>query len=103
MPVYRVFGALSDPTRQTLLEWLSAEGSGTATVYARRLPISRQAVSRHLAALEHVGLVTSSRVGRETRYRLERKPLDEAAAWLTQRAALWDDALERLRSHLDDS
>jgi DNA-binding transcriptional ArsR family regulator len=103
LAVHEVFGALADPTRQTLLEWLSSEGSGTATEYARRLPISRQAVSRHFVELESAGLVSSSRVGRETRYRLEKEPLDEAAEWLTQRARLWNDALERLRSHLESS
>ena len=103
MAVHQVFGALADPTRQAILEWLSTDGSGTATEYARRLPISRQAVSRHLFELESAGLVSSSKVGRETRYRLVREALDEAVEWLTQRANLWDDALERLRSQLEDS
>ncbi len=103
LAVHEVFGALADPTRQTLLEWLSSEGSGTATEYARRLPISRQAVSRDFVELESAGRVSSSRVGRETRYRLEKELLDEAAEWLTQRARLWNDALERLRSHLESS
>lgn len=103
MAVHEVFGALADPTRQAILEWLSVEGSGTATEYARRLPISRQAVSRHLVELESAGLVSSSKIGRENRYRLENEALDEAAKWLTQRANLWDDALERLRTHLENS
>ncbi len=96
-----VFAALSDPTRRLLVEWLSAEESGTATGFAGRLPISRQAVARHLQQLEHAGLVRSERVGRETRFSLNAEPLTEAAGWLAQRAETWDRTLGRLKRHLE--
>lgn len=96
-----VFAALSDPTRQQLIEWLSVEPTGTATVFASRLPISRQAISRHLSELEEAGLVTSSKVGRETRYSLETAAMHESADWLTTRARRWDKALERLQRHVE--
>lgn len=96
-----VFAALSDPVRQQLVDWLSVEPTGTATEFARRLPISRQAVSRHLFELERVGLVTSSKVGRETRYSLDTAVMHDAIEWLTRRARRWDDALERLQRHVE--
>jgi DNA-binding transcriptional ArsR family regulator len=96
-----VFAALSDPTRQQLIEWLSVEPVGTATGFAARLPISRQAISRHLSELEEAGLVTSSKVGRETRYSLETAAMQEAVDWLTTRARRWDNALERLQRHVE--
>ena len=96
-----VFAALSDPTRRRLVDWLAEEGSGTATGFAARLTISRQAVSRHLNELEQAGLVRSERVGRETRYSLEPEPLSEAAGWLIQRSQMWDRTLHRLRDHVE--
>lgn len=97
-----VFAALSDPTRRRLIEWLSAEASGTATGFAERLPISRQAVARHLHELEDAGLVRAERVGRETRFSLETAPLTEAVAWLEQRAEQWDSTLGRLKHHVEE-
>lgn len=99
----RVFAALSDPTRQQLVEWLSVEANGTATEFARRLPISRQAVARHLSELAAAGLVSSTRVGRETRYSLNTETMQEAIDWLSDRARRWDAALDRLQKHLKSS
>lgn len=96
-----VFAALSDPIRRQLVDWLSVEPAGTATEFAGRLPISRQAVSRHLSELERAGLVTSSKVGRETRYSLDTAVMHGAIEWLTSRARRWDDALERLQRHVE--
>lgn len=96
-----VFAALSDPTRRRLVDWLSEEGSGTATGFAARLSISRQAVSQHLNELEQAGLVRSERVGRETRYSLEPEPLIEAAGWLMKRSDVWDRTLRRLKEHVE--
>ena len=96
-----VFAALADPTRRLLVEWLSAEESGTATGFADRLPISRQAVARHLQELEQAGLVRSKRVGRETRFSLETEPLTEAAGWLERRTEVWVSTLGRLKRHLE--
>jgi DNA-binding transcriptional ArsR family regulator len=96
-----VFAALADPTRRQLVDWLAVEDEGTATGFAARLPISRQAVTRHLGELERAGLVRSDRVGRETRYSLNPESLTEAADWLAARARKWDRALGRLQRHVE--
>ncbi|MCH8970937.1 MAG: helix-turn-helix transcriptional regulator [Acidobacteria bacterium] len=96
-----VFSALADATRRQLVDWLAEEGSGTATRFAERLPISRQAVARHLQELEKAGVVDSSRSGRENRYVLRPEPLTRAAGWLEARAGAWDRTLVRLRDHLE--
>jgi DNA-binding transcriptional ArsR family regulator len=93
-----VFTALADPTRRQMVERL-AGGSATATGLARELPITRQAVAKHLALLRGARLVSSARVGRETRYTLEPRPLSDAARWIARVGGEWDErlgALERL-------
>jgi DNA-binding transcriptional ArsR family regulator len=87
-----VFAALSDPTRRSLLDAVADRGDATATELASALPISRQAVAKHLGVLASAGLVTSSRSGRETRYRPTTEPLDEAVAWIGRLEALRDRA-----------
>jgi DNA-binding transcriptional ArsR family regulator len=91
------FSALADPTRRQILEWLDGGVSATATELAMRLPMSRQAVSKHLVELETAGLVVSSRQGRETRYIANASGLAAVDGWLADRAAAWGDRLERLR------
>lgn len=70
------------------------------TELAGTLPVTRQAVSKHLAALSAAGLVASSRTGRETHYRLTPRPLEDAVAWLETVGSEWDDRLVALRRHL---
>lgn len=96
-----VFAALGDPTRRRVLERLSRGGTVTATGLAAKLPITRQAVSKHLGALHEADLVDSERVGRETRYALKHEPLDDAARWIQTVSAEWDDRLEALRRTLE--
>ncbi len=96
-----VFAALADPTRRHLVEMLAAEPGATATSLASALPISRQAVAKHLTMLDHAGLVHSRRRGRELRFELEPRPLADAAAWMAAVGAEWDDHLERLRRLLE--
>lgn len=91
----RVFAALSDPTRRQLLEWLDTEVA-TATEFASRLPISRQAVAKHLSELGDAGLVSSRREGRETLFSTDIDGLVPATDWLAQRAIVWEDRLSRL-------
>jgi DNA-binding transcriptional ArsR family regulator len=91
-----VFAALADPTRRAMLHTLRAEPDATASRLAGELPMTRQAVAKHLSALERAGLVTPRREGRETRYRLTPEPLDEAIAWMADVGARWDRSLERL-------
>ncbi len=93
-----VFAALADPTRRELLESLVRGGPSTATGLAARLPVTRQAVGKHLAVLERTGLVRARRVGRESRYEPRTAGLASAADWLTVLAAEWDERLARIKA-----
>jgi DNA-binding transcriptional ArsR family regulator len=99
-PSSDVFAALGDPIRRFLLEELSTRGSATATELASELPVTRQAVSKHLAALAGAGLVTSKRLGRETQYRVTPEPMEDAIAWMARVGGEWDGRLARLRRYL---
>ena len=92
-----VFDALGDPTRRHIVESLS-QGEASATQLAADLPVTRQAVAKHLSALRQAGLVESRREGRETLYRVNAAPLDAAAAWIVRVGGEWDARLERLRA-----
>jgi DNA-binding transcriptional ArsR family regulator len=91
-----VFAALADPTRRTMVQTLRAQPSLTASRMAGDLPITRQAVAKHLAALRAAGLVESRREGRETRYVLTPAPLADAMAWMAEAGGVWDARLARL-------
>lgn len=91
-----VFAALADPSRRFIVEALAAQGDATATELAAHLPVTRQAVSKHLGALADAGLVEGARTGRETRYRLTPGPLVDAAEWMGRVGAEWDDRLAAL-------
>ncbi|MBA2729980.1 MAG: helix-turn-helix transcriptional regulator [Euzebyaceae bacterium] len=99
-PADAVFFALADATRRAVLRRLSDEGALTATTLAAGLPISRQAVGKHLAALTAAGLVSVVREGRERRYRLTPEPLHDAVEWVAQIGARWDVRLARLQRRL---
>ncbi len=92
-----VFGALSDPTRRSLLAAIARQPAATATELAAELPISRQAVLKHLAALADAGLLDRERSGREVRYRVTPEPLSDAVSWMAAVGGQWDDRLARLR------
>jgi DNA-binding transcriptional ArsR family regulator len=95
-----VFGALADPTRRALLSTIADQRSATATELASELPISRQAVLKHLTALADAGLLDRERSGREVRYRVTPEPLSDAVSWMTEVGAQWDDRLAALRRQL---
>ncbi|MGW2781456.1 ArsR/SmtB family transcription factor [Streptomyces populi] len=92
-----VLAALADPTRRRLLDLLAAGGEVTATKLAEELPVSRQAVVKHLAVLDAAGLVTGSRVGREVRYAVRPAALNATARWMSALAADWDRRLARVK------
>jgi DNA-binding transcriptional ArsR family regulator len=95
-----VFGALSDPTRRALLAAIAEHPAATATQLAAELPISRQAVVKHLNALTDAGLVDRTRAGREVRYQFTPAPLSDAVGWMAEVGAEWDDRLAVLRNQL---
>lgn len=99
-PVGPIFSALSDPNRRYVVEALAERGEATATELASELPVTRQAVSKHLNALEDAGLVEGTRAGREVRYRLTPDSLGAAVSWIERVGAQWDARLAALRRHL---
>ena len=95
-----MFTALADPTRREVLRLVADKGPTSATALERDLPVSRQAIVKHLVVLKAAGLVAGERRGQEVRYSLVTRPLDDAAEWLTAIGARWDARLERLREYL---
>ncbi len=97
-----IFLALSDPTRLTLLERLRREGSLSVSELSAGLPVTRQAVTKHLDALADAGLVRVHRQGRERLHDLQATPLQAVDDWLEPYAAEWRSRLARLRRHVED-
>jgi DNA-binding transcriptional ArsR family regulator len=91
-----VFVALGDATRRRLLALLGERGEASATDLARELPVTRQAVQKHLGTLSAAGLVAAHRSGREVLYRPTPAPLSEAMAWMAEVGAQWDERLAAL-------
>ncbi len=101
-PADAVFSALSDATRRDLFARLGREGEASATGLARDLPVSRQAVQKHLAALADAGLVATRRSGREVLYRSTPAPMSEAVAWMAEVGGAWDERLAALQRQLEN-
>ena len=99
-----VFAALADPTRRGILAQLAARGPATATDLATVLPISRQAIAKHLGLLTEAGLVVAEPgERRRVRYRLRSAPMKVAQQFLAALARDWDGPLDALKDHLDRS
>jgi DNA-binding transcriptional ArsR family regulator len=101
--VDELWAAVADPTRRRLLDALLAHGEATATTLAGDLPVTRQAVAKHLSVLERAGLVDSRRVGREVRYAVRPERLDAATEWLARVAAEWDERLGAIKRLAESS
>jgi DNA-binding transcriptional ArsR family regulator len=97
-----VFTAVADPTRRLLLERLRAGGSLSVTALGEGLPMTRQAVSKHLGILRASGLVRVRRDGREQLHELDPRPLQAVDDWLRPYAAAWDARIAALRRHLGE-
>jgi DNA-binding transcriptional ArsR family regulator len=98
----QVFAALADPTRRAILAELASGGPATATDLAGRLPITRQAIAKHLALLADAGLVTAEPgERRRVRFRLRSAPMRVAQQFLAALARDWDGPLEALKDHLN--
>ena len=96
-----VFAALGDETRWSILAALG-EGEASASALARRLPVTRQAITKHLAVLQEVGLVEAVRVGREVRFRVIAAQLSETARRLDRIGAEWDRRLAAIKRIAED-
>jgi DNA-binding transcriptional ArsR family regulator len=92
-----LWSAIGDPTRRRMLDLLLVEGGGTATSLGRQLPVTRQAVAKHLDVLDRVGLVSATPAGRERRYRVDDAQLARAAAQLASVGSAWDARLQRIK------
>lgn len=97
-----VFDAVADSNRRKILELLLVGGTLSLSELSASLPISRQAVTKHVDILEHAGLVEQERLGRERLHRLTPMPLLEIAEWLAPYAWAWGRRFARLESHLKD-
>ena len=92
-----LWSAIGDPTRRAMIDLLLAGGPGTATSLSERLPISRQAVTKHLTVLDRVGLVHAAPAGRERHYVVDAAQLARAVAQLSAVGATWDARLRRIK------
>jgi DNA-binding transcriptional ArsR family regulator len=92
-----LWSAIGDPTRRRLLDLLLTTGDGTATSLGQQLPVSRQAVAKHLGVLDRVGLVRGTSAGRERRYRVDDEQLARAVAQLSSVGSAWDARLQRIK------
>jgi predicted transcriptional regulator len=92
-----LWSAVGDPSRRRLLDLLLSQGGGTATTLSQHLPVTRQAVAKHLAVLDRVGLVRVTPSGRERLYRVEEAQLARAVAQLSTVGAAWDARLQRIK------
>lgn len=92
-----LWSAIGDPTRRRMLDLLLADGVGTATTLSDRLPVTRQAVAKHLGVLDRAGLVSATAAGRERQYRVDEAQFARAVAQLASVGASWDARLRRIK------
>ncbi len=92
-----LWSAVGDPTRRRMLDLLLTDGGGTATRLSRQLPVTRQAVAKHLSVLDRAGLVHATPSGRERRYEVDQAQLARAVAQLSSVGATWDARLRRIK------
>ena len=92
-----LWSAIGDPTRRRMLDLLLIEGDGTATTLSQQMPVTRQAVAKHLGVLDRVGLVRATPAGREKRYRVDDAQLARAVAQMSSVGSAWDARLQRIK------
>lgn len=101
-PQHDVFQAIADPTRRSLLKLLAEPGKEMSIVaMVERFPITRTAVNKHLQVLFEAGLVSSRKIGRETRYKLQPEPLAELEQWLSFFEQYWETKLSALKEYVE--
>ncbi|MBW9208967.1 metalloregulator ArsR/SmtB family transcription factor [Mumia sp. zg.B53] len=92
-----LWSAIGDPTRRRMLDLLLTSGAATATSLSESLPVTRQAVAKHLGVLDRVGLVRGTTVGRERHFRVDQEQLERAVAQLNAVGTAWDGRLQRIK------
>lgn len=92
-----LWSAIGDPTRRRMIDLLLGEGTVTATSLSEHLPVTRQAVAKHLAVLDRVGLVHAATSGRERHYRVDQAQLSHAVAQFTEVGNAWNARMQRIR------
>jgi ArsR family transcriptional regulator, cadmium/lead-responsive transcriptional repressor len=92
-----LWSAVGDPTRRRMLDLLLVDGGSTATTLSEQLPVTRQAVAKHLGVLDRVGLVHVTPSGRERLYEVDEAQLARAVAQLSSVGATWDARLRRIK------
>ena len=97
-----VFAALGEPTRMRLLDRLGDGAPRSIASLAYGMPISRQALTKHLRVLQAAGLASAERDGRETLYRIDPAGLLAAEAWIATVSRQWDSAIDRLKRHVEE-
>lgn len=98
----KVFSALADPTRRTIISTLTERGAHTATQLSQNMEITRQGVTKHINILLDAGLIATNKQGREVYYNLTPKPLSQATQWITHIEALWDKRLTALQDLVEN-
>lgn len=98
-----VLSALAEPTRRQLLDLLADRGEASASTLAQAVPVTRQAIVKHLTVLDGAGLVTGRRVGREVLYRARPERLEEAAQRMSALAAAWETRLAAIKRIAEQS
>lgn len=99
---FPIFDALGDPNRLRIVNRLCDGGPCSTSQVAQSVPVTRQAAAKHLQLMESVGLVSSSRHGRERIWTVQTGPLMQASDYLTGLSRRWDVAIDRLRAHVED-
>jgi ArsR family transcriptional regulator, cadmium/lead-responsive transcriptional repressor len=92
-----LWAAIAEPSRRRVLDLLVRDGEASASALGGRVPFSRQAVSKHLVALQHAGLISRRKQGREVLYQVEADRLDQATRAMAELARQWDQRLSRIK------
>lgn len=98
----QLWSAIGDPTRRRMLDLLTAGSVTTATGLSKHLPVSRQAISKHLQVLDRAGLITGTVTGKERQYRIDAARLYEAVTQLNDVSAAWDKRLRRIQKMAEE-
>lgn len=95
--------ALADPIRRQILATLTHQSGATSTTLAADLPITRQAVAKHLAVLTRAGLVHTHKAGREVRYEADLQPLKQTTRWMNALATQWEHRLRAIKDLAEET